>query len=95
MLQAKAKKAYLNEATLIRMLVKGLEPKEKPGDDFYNAMNLISEFGNKVNEVSEKMRLLGNINYEEIKVEVKRWHEFQADIEEKFLRPDRSNLKWQ
>lgn len=41
------------------------------------------------------MRLLGNINYEEIKVEVKRWHEFQADIEEKFLRPDRSNLKWQ
>ena len=35
-LAAKAKKACLSEAGLIRLLIRGYEPKEKPDDRFYD-----------------------------------------------------------
>lgn len=37
-LAAKAKKACLSEAGLIRLLIRGYEPKEKPDDRFYDVM---------------------------------------------------------
>lgn len=36
MLQKKAKKTCLTEATLVRLLVRGYEPREKPDDRFYD-----------------------------------------------------------
>ena len=40
-LQKKAKKACLTEAALVRFLIKGYEPRERPSDNFYDAMNEI------------------------------------------------------
>ena len=37
-LQRKAKKCCLTEGAVVRLLVKGYEPKEKPDDRFYDAM---------------------------------------------------------
>ena len=37
-LKTKAEKAFITEAALVRMLLKGYEPKEKPDDRFYAAM---------------------------------------------------------
>ena len=37
-LQKKAKKACLTEAALIRLLIRGYEPREKPDEKFYDAM---------------------------------------------------------
>ena len=31
----------------------------------------------------------------ELKKEAERWHKFQADVERTFLRPDKSDMKWQ
>ena len=58
-LQKKAKRACLSEGGLIRLLLKGYEPREK------------------------------------LKKEAERWHKFQADVERTFLRPDKSDMKWQ
>ena len=42
-LAAKAKKACLSEAGLIRLLIRGYEPKEKPDDRFYDVAGIFIE----------------------------------------------------
>ncbi len=94
-LQKKAKKTCLSEAALVRLLVRGYEPKERPDEKFYNVMRQLSAIGNNINQLSVKANALGFIDSQMLKSEALRWHEFQADIEREFLRPDKSGLKWQ
>lgn len=94
-LQRKAKKACMSEAALVRFLLRGYEPKENPDDRFYDAMNELSAIGNNIHQLSAKANALNFIDAPMIAKEVERWHKFQFDIEREFLRPDKSNLKWQ
>ena len=94
-LQKKAKKACLSEAGLVRLLLSGYEPREKPDDRFYDVMRELSAIGNNINQLAAKANTLGFIDAPQLKKEAERWHKFQADIERVFLRPDKSNMKWQ
>ena len=94
-LQKKAKKACLSEAGLIRLLLKGYEPREKPDADFYEAMKELSAIGNNINQLAVKANTLGFVDAPQLKKEAERWHKFQADMERTYLRPDKSELKWQ
>ena len=94
-LQKKAKKACLSEGALIRLLIRGYEPREKPDDRFYDTMRQLSAIGNNINQLAVKANTLGFIDTPMLKAEALRWHKFQADIEAVFLRPGESNLKWQ
>ena len=94
-LAAKAKKACLSEAGLIRLLIRGYEPKEKPDDRFYDAMREFSAIGNNIHQISVKANALGFIDTQKLNSELDRLHNFQADMERQFLRPGESNLKWQ
>lgn len=94
-LQKKAKKACLSEGGLIRMLVKGYEPKEKPDDRFYDALRELSAIGNNIHQLAAKANALNFIDAPMLEQEMKRWAKFQSDIERKFLRPDKSDVKWQ
>ena len=94
-LQMKAKKACLSEAGLIRLLLKGYEPREKPDADFYEAMKELSAIGNNINQLAVKANALGFVDAPQLKKEAERWHKFQADMERTYLRPDKSELKWQ
>lgn len=94
-LQRKAKKACLSEAGLIRLLVKGYEPKEKPDERFYDAMRELSAIGNNINQLAAKANTLGFIDAPMLKNEAEKWNKFQADMERHFLRPDKSGMKWQ
>ena len=94
-LQKKAKKACLSEAGLIRLLIRGYEPREKPDDRFYDAMSELSSIGNNINQLAVKANSLGFIDALLLKKEAERWHKFQADIERTYLRPDESQMKWQ
>lgn len=94
-LQKKAKKACLSEGGLIRLLIKGYEPKEKPDERFYDAMRELSSIGNNVNQLAIKANALGFIDAIALQKEVERWHRFQADIERTFLRPEHSDMRWQ
>ena len=94
-LQKKAKKTCLSEAALVRLLVRGYEPKEQPNENFYDVMRQLSSIGNNINQLSVKANALGFIDSQMLKSEALRWHKFQADIEREFLRPEKSNLKWQ
>lgn len=94
-LQKKAKKTCLSEAALVRLLVRGYEPKERPDEKFYDVMRQLSAIGNNINQLSVKANALGFIDTQMLKAEAQRWHKFQADIEREFLRPENSGLKWQ
>ena len=86
-LQKKAKKACLSEAGLIRLLLRGYEPREKPDERFYDVMRELSSIGNNINQLA--------VDAPQLKKEAERWHKFQADIERTYLRPDKSEMKWQ
>lgn len=94
-LQKKAKKACLSEAGLIRLLLRGYEPREKPDERFYDVMRELSSIGNNINQLTVKANALGFVDAPQLKKEAERWHKFQADIERTYLRPDKSEMKWQ
>ena len=93
--QRKAEMACLNESALVRLLMKGYEPKEKPDERFFEAMRELSSIGNNINQLAAKANSLGFIDALMLYREAERWHKFQAHIESVFLRPDKSELKWQ
>ena len=94
-LQKKAKKACLSEAGLIRLLLRGYEPREKPDERFYDVMRELSSIGNNINQLAVNANTLGFVDAPQLKKEAERWHKFQADIERTYLRPDKSEMKWQ
>ena len=81
------------ETAVIRILLHGYEPKEKPDARFYEAMRQLSAIGNNINQLAVKANTLGFIEAPMLKAEALRWHRFQADIEAVFLRPGESNLE--
>lgn len=94
-LQKKAKRVCLSEGGLIRLLLKGYEPREKPDERFYDVMRELSAIGNNINQLAAKANTLGFVDAPQLKKEAERWHKFQADVERTFLRPDKSDMKWQ
>ena len=91
-LQKKAKKACLTEAALIRLLIRGYEPREKPDERFYDAMRELSAIGNNINQLAIKANALGFVDSQMLKNEALRWHKFQAAIEREFLRPEKREV---
>ena len=58
-------------------------------------MRELSAIGNNINQLSVKANTLGFVDAPMLKREAQRWHKFQADIERVFLRPEKSEMKWQ
>ncbi len=93
-LNRKAKLCGLTETAAVRILIRGFIPREKPDKKFYDAMRELSAIGNNINQLAAKANALGFVDTPMLREEAARWHRFQADIESVFLRPDKSNLKW-
>ena len=94
-LRMKAQKACLTEAGLIRFLIQGYEPKEKPDDRFYKFIRELSAIGNSLHQLAAKANALGFIDAPELKKQIKKLNEFEVRIENRFLVPDKSDMKWQ
>ena len=94
-LRRKAECACMTESALIRFLLRGYCPKEKPDDEFYEAMNQLSAIGNNINQLARKANSLDFIDAPMLYKEVEEWRRFRAEMERRFIRPDKSELKWQ
>ena len=94
-LRIKSQKTCLSESQLVRMLLRGYLPKEKPDDRFYEAMRQLSSIANNINQLAAKAHSRGFIDAQKLDEEVIRWHRFQADIERQFLRPEDDRKRWQ
>lgn len=72
-----------------------LRAERKPDAIFYDTMRELSAIGNNINQLAAKANALGFIDTPMLKNEALRWHKLQAAIEREYLRPEKSNLKWQ
>lgn len=82
MLKQKAALCCLSESGLLRMLLRGFEPHEKPGPEFYEAAEKLSRCADRLAEEGrqEDAELL---------------YLLIADIQRNFLRPEKSKLQWE
>ena len=89
LLQTASERSCLTEAEYIRMLLRNRIPKEKPDVDFYESMNQISDFTEKLQVIAEKLREGDTCSTDVLQDEIRRWHQFQLAIEERFLAPEK------
>ena len=90
----KVKLSGLPQSTVLRILIKGYEPREKPDDRFYDLMRQFYAIGNNLNQISAKANSLGFVDAECLKEQIIKLNRFQNGIEKKYLRPEKSNLLW-
>ena len=94
-LRRKAELVCMSEAALIRFLLKGYCPKEKPDERFYNAMSKLSTISNNLNQIAKKANSLGFIDTPLLLKEISELQKLRADIERRFLRPEKNDVPWQ
>ena len=89
-LKRKAKLCGITETAVIRILLHGYEPKEKPDARFYEAMRQLSAIGNNINQLAVKANTLGFIDAPMLKTEALRWHSFRQTSKRCFSVRDRA-----
>ena len=92
-LKRKANMCGINQSALIRVLLKGYKPREKPDDRFYEVMRQMSAIGNNLNQIAARANTLGLVDATEYKRLAERFNQFQLAVEEEFLCPVKSDLK--
>ena len=89
-LARKAKKAGLTEAALVRFLVTGYEPKEKPDDRFYDAMRQLAALGDSMSQIARKANALGLLDAPYYKQQAEQLQQFQLEVRRHFILPDKT-----
>ena len=85
-----AKETGLTEAALIRMLLRGYAPKEKPDARFYEVMNQLSSIGNNINQLARKAHALNFIDAPMLYREAEEWIKFRSEVQHHFIYPDKA-----
>ena len=88
LLQAFSQKTCLTEADYIRMLLRNRVPKEKPGAEFYETMSQLSHFSEQIQAFAIQLKETGSCDTDVLQEEIIRWHQFQIDVEKRFLAPE-------
>lgn len=91
-LKKKAKKVGLNEATLIRNLIMGFEPREKPDERFYEAIKELRQIGNNLNQIAKKANYLNYIDTSMYSEEVDKLNHFILEVKKEFLISSKNHL---
>ena len=55
-LRKKARRTCLSEAALVRLLLRGYEPREQPDDRFYDTMRQLSAMGERIRRLTAQMQ---------------------------------------
>ena len=65
-LKRKAKLCGITETAVIRILLRGYEPREKPDAIFYDTMRELSAIGNNINQLAHQANARGEATRAEI-----------------------------
>ncbi len=79
-LKVKSDQAGMSEAALIRELITGYAPTEKPGKEFYDAMNDINKIGININQIAAVANSTGVIDVEWLKKQVELLNEKMLEL---------------
>jgi len=87
LLESYAKKTGLTQSSLVRALIKGYQPKEKPGPQFYDCMRQLYGISNNINQLAIITHRNVFIDHQRLTDELSRLDQFMLLIEHTFLRP--------
>ena len=90
----KAEMIGFKESSMVRALVDGYEPKEKPDLNFFTAMNRIVEFTDEIRKLRNMIQSTDSVDAAELDKEIKRWQKLRRDLEVKYLAPDPGFMLW-
>lgn len=77
-------------STILRMLMNGFEPKEKPDLRFYETMNQITELTSELHRFRLQAQHQNDVDMEKLKRMEESWQQLQLDLELKYLVPEPS-----
>ena len=87
LLKLKSEMAGITASDLIRNLIVGYEPREKPPVEFYEAIKQLRRIGNSLNQIAHKANALGFVDEIYYKKEVEKLNQFILDIKKEYLLP--------
>ena len=90
-LRSKAAGAGRTEAAFIRELIAGYCPPSLPGSEFYEAMDLIRDMGDKINILLAKPGLTEE-DVKFLEFEARKWYLVENEFEKKYLIPERRKI---
>ena len=91
-LRRNAEKTCLTETALVRLLITGFEPREKPDAAFYQDMNQLSAIGNNLNQIAARLNRSGALDSAQLKEEIEKLKAFRLALLKKYVEPDEA--KW-
>lgn len=93
LLSQRAYNAGLTESDLLRFLIRGYEPREKPDNRFYESIKQLRLFGINLNQIARKANSINHIDKELYNKEAENWHRFVESIKEEYLRPKKIDVE--
>ena len=90
----KAEMIGFKETCMVRALVKGYEPKEKPDLQFFSAIGCVKSLADEIRELRNTIRLTGSTDTIELNKEIRRWQKLRRELEIKYLAPDPGFMLW-
>ena len=93
LLKKKAEQTGYTESDLIRNLIRGYEPQEKPDERFYDFIKQIRGIGNNLNQIARKANYNNFIDKKLYQDESDKWNKFIIQIKEKYLLPIKKQIK--
>lgn len=87
-LKNKCLKTGYNEGSLIRSLLMGFEPKEKPPIEFYNAIKEIRKIGININQLTLIANSTGKIDSVKLDKEIDILNNLILELKTIYLKPD-------
>lgn len=91
-LKLKAKRCGLSEAVLLRMLILGFEPRERPDEKFYGVVRNLSGIASRLNQLAIKSHTYDYVDTDELQNSLTDVKEIILEMQKYFLLPKESEI---
>lgn len=93
-LKENARKTCLSESDYLRMLIRETTPQVQPNAEFYEMLQQMRLFTERLESLSLRLKREGMSAYADLQKEIENWHAFQLVIQQKFLIPEKGSVIW-
>ncbi|MGN1413470.1 MAG: plasmid mobilization protein [Anaerovoracaceae bacterium] len=93
-LKENARKTCLSESDYLRMLIRETTPQVQPNAEFYEMLQQMRLFTERLESLSFVLKRDGLPEGDELQKEIKNWHAFQLAIQQKILMPEKGSVIW-